>query len=53
VGEIGAKGGHLASRPTIHMSGRPPPLAKPPLSPRIPYLWASNDMCAKDLTRSA
>jgi hypothetical protein len=50
VGEIGAKGGHLAGQPTVHVTGRPPPLAKPPLSPWIPYLQTSSDTCTKGLT---
>jgi hypothetical protein len=53
VGEIGAKVGHLVGHPVVHVAGQPPPLARPPLSPQIPYLGASSDTCAKGLTRSA
>jgi hypothetical protein len=52
VREIGAQGGHLVGRPTVHVAGRPPPLAEPPQSPQIPYLRASSDTCAKGLTHS-
>jgi hypothetical protein len=52
VGEIGTKEGHLVGWPAEHVATGPLPLAELPLSPHIPYLWASSDMCAKGLTHS-
>jgi hypothetical protein len=53
VRENGTKVGHLVGHPIIHVANQPPPLAEPPLSPRIPYLQASSDTCAKGLSCSA